>query len=104
MSVFLTILRSEWDALLPWPFSCPVTFTLMEQKVEATARLNVTQTVKPNTCKENRPFLGRPVGERNPSFGVQKFIAIKDIEVGDYVKDDVIFIKIDIDTRDMPHL
>ena len=39
-------------------------------------------------------FLGRPVGERNASFGVQRFLDLDILQTLSYIKDDNIFIKV----------
>lgn len=104
MSVFICICRGEYDALLSWPFSHRVTFTLLDQCQDPAGRKNITYSVKPNTCKENRPFLGRPTGDRNASFGAQKFTELTALEKLDYVRDDVMFIKVQVDTEDMTPL
>jgi len=56
---------------------------------------------QPNTIKDNKPFLGRPVGERNASFGAQKFVELAVLDTFDYVRDDVIFVKVDMDSEFM---
>ena len=33
--IFLTVLKGDYDALLQWPFLCPITFTLIEQRRDA---------------------------------------------------------------------
>lgn len=43
------------------------------------------------------PFLGQPLTSTNPSFGAQSFAAIDLLETRDYVRDDVIFIKVHVD-------
>ncbi len=59
------------------------------------------QFVKPNTCKENWSFVGRPLGDRNPSFGVQRFVTLQEMkEEGRFVRDDVAFVKVHIDNTD----
>jgi TNF receptor-associated factor 4 len=104
MSLFIGILRGEYDALLTWPFSHRVTFTLLDQCQDPAARKNITYTVKPNAVKENRAFLGRPTSERNASFGAQKFCEINMLDKLDYIRDDVMFIKVQVDTEDMVSL
>ncbi|XP_013420704.1 TNF receptor-associated factor 4 [Lingula anatina] len=101
MSLFACICKGESDALLSWPFSHRVTFTLMDQCEDPAARRNVTYTVKPNTCKDNKPFLGRPSGDRNASFGAQKFVELEVMSTLDYIRDDTIFIKVNVDMDDM---
>uniref|UniRef100_A0A1I8F7W7 MATH domain-containing protein n=1 Tax=Macrostomum lignano TaxID=282301 RepID=A0A1I8F7W7_9PLAT len=68
MSLFVCICKGDNDPLLAWPFAYKITFHLIDQCEDVAARRNIVYVVKPNTCKENRPFLGRPVGERNASF------------------------------------
>lgn len=104
MSLFVCICKGEYDALLSWPFAHRVTFTLIDQCQDPEARRNVTYSVKPNTCKENKPFLGRPVGERNASFGTQKFVELEILNTLDYIRDDTIFIKVVIDNEEMPQI
>lgn len=101
MSLFVCICRGEYDPLLLWPFGHRVTFTIIDQCQDPNARRNVSYSVKPNTVKENKPFLGRPTGDRNASFGAQKFIDIDVMKTLDYVRDDTIFIKVNVENEDM---
>lgn len=57
--------------------------------------------LQPNTIKDNKPFLGRPVGERNASFGAQKFVELNILNTFDYIRDDQLFIKCEIDSEFM---
>ena len=102
MSVFCGILRGDYDALLTWPFGHRVTFSLLDQCQDPAARKNITYTVKPNAIKENRAFLGRPTTDRNASFGAQKFCELTMLEKLDYIRDDTMFIKVQVDMDEMP--
>ncbi|KAL5016199.1 hypothetical protein ScPMuIL_006852 [Solemya velum] len=101
LSVFICVCRGEFDALLSWPFNLDVSITLIDQCQDPAARRNTTFTIKPNTCKDNKVFLGRPVGERNASFGAQRFLELEKVNSLDYVRDNVVFIKCSIDSQDM---
>ena len=46
VSVFLRVMKGDFDAIPPWPFRCNVTFTLIDQK----DRINVSE------CFINRPI------------------------------------------------
>ena len=83
-----------YDPLLTWPFSYRTTFYLLDQNSDLTKRKHIMFSVKPNICPENEPFLGRPRTSKNPSFGSGKFVSHKDIQEGEYVKDNTIFIKV----------
>jgi hypothetical protein len=60
--------------------------------------------LKPNITNENRPFIGRPTGDRNPSFGIQKFVSLDDMKDKEFVKHDTCFIRVDLDIEDVPKL
>ncbi|KAM7441510.1 hypothetical protein ABFA07_009398 [Porites harrisoni] len=97
MSVFISVLRGAFDALLKWPFDYRVTFYLLDQDDDHTHRKHIKFTIKPNPCPENEPFLGRPKLEKNASFGGAKFAKHEEIETRNYLKDDTIFLKIAIE-------
>ena len=104
MSLFICLCHGEYDPLLLWPFCHRITFTLIDQCQDPAARRNVTYSIKPNTCQENKPFLGRPTAERNASFGAQKFVELDVLGTLDYIRDDIMFIKVTIDSDDMAML
>ncbi|KAK3084576.1 hypothetical protein FSP39_015701 [Pinctada imbricata] len=101
LSIFICICRGEYDALLTWPFCHQISFTLIDQCQDPAARRNITYTIKPNVIRDNKAFLGRPVGERNASFGAQKFVELEVVKTLDYVRDDCLFLKCTIDSEDM---
>ncbi|XP_052799369.1 TNF receptor-associated factor 4-like [Mya arenaria] len=101
LSIFVCICKGEYDPLLLWPFRHRVNFTMVDQCQDPDARRNVSYVIQPNTIKDNKPFLGRPVGERNASFGAQKFVELAVLDTFDYVRDDSIFIKVEIDSEFM---
>ena len=101
MSVFLSICRGEYDSLIAWPFNYRVTFTLVDQCQNPAARRDITYSIKPNICKENKTFLGRPTTDRNASFGAQRFAELAVLETCDYLRDDCMFIKIVIDNEEV---
>ena len=102
MSVFICLCRGEYDSLLEWPFGHKVNLTLVDQGSDFAARRNVVYVIKPNTVKENRPFLGRPNQDRNASFGAQKFVELTTLKSFDYIKDNTIYIKVSVDLTDVP--
>lgn len=76
----------------------------MDQCQDPAARRNINYTIKPNTAKENRPFLARPMAERNASFGAQTFCDLGTLDKLDYIRDDVMFIKVHVDTEEMTRI
>ncbi|VDM49090.1 unnamed protein product [Toxocara canis] len=93
-SIFITILRGEHDAILPWPFICPVTFTMLNQKNGE----DVSQTLTPRVSDANMAFIGRPYAERNPAFGLKSFVELRTMEERDvFVRNNACFIRVHID-------
>lgn len=96
LSLFFVVMRGEYDALLPWPFRQKVTLMLMDQ---GPARKHLGDAFKPDP---NSSSFRRPTGEMNIASGCPLFVAQTVLENGSYIKDDTIFIKVTVDTSDLP--
>ncbi|XP_026856119.1 TNF receptor-associated factor 3 isoform X1 [Electrophorus electricus] len=96
LSLFFVVMRGEYDALLPWPFKQKVTLMLMDQ---GPARKHLGDAFKPDS---NSSSFRRPTGEMNIASGCPLFVAQTVLENGTYIKDDTIFIKVTVDTSDLP--
>lgn len=71
----------------------------MDQNPNLEARRHLVYAIKPRPTNENAPYLQKPVSERNAAFGAQKFCQLS--EVQPFVREDVLFIKCNIDTENM---
>lgn len=96
-------MKGSHDSLLPWPYRYPLQFILIDQS-DREEKEHITATFSPNPTKENLTFLGRPENFRNPSLGIPRFAEINEVWEKDYIKDDTIFIKVKIDTNEVPIL
>ncbi|XP_036162250.1 TNF receptor-associated factor 3 isoform X4 [Myotis myotis] len=96
LSLFFVIMRGEYDALLPWPFKQKVTLMLMDQ---GSSRRHLGDAFKPDP---NSSSFKKPSGEMNIASGCPVFVAQTVLENGTYIKDDTIFIKVIVDTSDLP--
>ncbi|XP_015486757.1 TNF receptor-associated factor 3 isoform X4 [Parus major] len=96
LSLFFVIMRGEYDALLPWPFKQKVTLMLMDQ---GPSRRHLGDAFKPDP---NSSSFKKPTGEMNIASGCPVFVAQTVLENGTYIKDDTIFIKVIVDTSDLP--
>ncbi|XP_016123551.1 TNF receptor-associated factor 3-like isoform X2 [Sinocyclocheilus grahami] len=96
LSLFFVVMRGEYDALLPWPFKQKVTLMLMDQ---GPARKHLGDAFKPDP---NSSSFRRPNVEMNIASGCPLFVAQTVLENGTYIKDDTIFIKVTVDTSDLP--
>ncbi|XP_056151564.1 TNF receptor-associated factor 3 [Lampris incognitus] len=96
LSIFFVVMRGEYDALLPWPFKQKVTLMLMDQ---GPTKKHLGDAFKPDP---NSSSFRRPVAEMNIASGCPLFVAQSVLENGSYIKDDTIFIKVTVDTSDLP--
>ena len=101
MSLFVCICKGDYDSLQAWPFNQKIQLTLLDQSEEIKSRKHVTYTIKPNTCKENLAFLGRPYNDRNASFGSQRFIELSALGDSEYLMNDAMYIKVEIESQDI---
>uniref|UniRef100_H2MYY6 TNF receptor-associated factor n=1 Tax=Oryzias latipes TaxID=8090 RepID=H2MYY6_ORYLA len=96
LSLFFVVMRGEYDALLPWPFKQKVTLMLMDQ---GPSRKHLGDAFKPDPSSSS---FRRPVAEMNIASGCPLFVSQSVLESGTYIKDDTIFIKVTVDTSDLP--
>ncbi|XP_042194173.1 TNF receptor-associated factor 3 [Callorhinchus milii] len=96
LSLFFVVMRGEYDALLPWPFKQKVTLMLLDQGAEES---HLGDAFKPDP---NSSSFKRPLGEMNIASGCPLFVTQTVLESRTYIKDDTIFIKVSVDTSDLP--
>ncbi|XP_034051477.1 TNF receptor-associated factor 3 [Thalassophryne amazonica] len=96
LSLFFVVMKGEYDALLPWPFKQKVTLMLMDQ---GPSKKHLGDAFKPDP---NSSSFRRPVAEMNIASGCPLFVSQTILETGSYIKDDTIFIKVTVDTSDLP--
>ncbi|CAF1129396.1 unnamed protein product [Rotaria sordida] len=98
MSLFFVLMRSEYDAILKFPFNYKVTFCLYDQ---TPTQQHIIDSFRPD-AKSNS--FQRPRSEMNIASGIPKFCSLSTIqqEGNVYVRDDTMFIKIMVDFCDTP--
>ena len=99
VSLFLVIMRGEYDSLLRWPFRQKVTFILMDQS-DNQNRENLIDAFIPDP---NSNSFKKPTSDMNIASGIPLFFPLIKLNSNEYeyVKDDCLFIKIIIDCRDL---
>uniref|UniRef100_A0A1I7V529 TNF receptor-associated factor 2 n=1 Tax=Caenorhabditis tropicalis TaxID=1561998 RepID=A0A1I7V529_9PELO len=95
ISLYVLILKGEFDPTLEWPFNRSIKISLLDQNPRPEERVNITYVIDPRKLKANEKFLARPRGERNAAFGSQSFCSLAILQ--NYVKDDTIYVRIDVD-------
>ena len=94
ISLFLVVMRGQYDASLRWPFRQKVTFMLLDQdNVE-----HVIDTFRPD---HNSSSFQRPRREMNIASGCPMFCSLTELNNHAYVRDDTIVIKIIVDRTDL---
>lgn len=94
ISVFICLMKGEYDALLDWPFKHKVTLMILDQE---DSRNNLVRSFKadPNSTS----CFNQPTSERNPPIGFPLFTQQSHIEKPDskFIKNDTMFVKIIVD-------
>lgn len=94
MSVFLNIMRGEWDPIIKWPFDKNITFCLINQE----GNDNICSTLYPEDYLDVvRINFERPDKEVNTGYGFREFAPHEKIDSGGFAKDDTIFLKCEIE-------
>ena len=90
ISLFFVLMQSEYDSQLAWPFIHPIMFKLINQEKKGS---DVVEIFIPD--QQSLSFK-KPVKEMNIASGCPRLIEIKSFINGGFVKNDTIFIKIDV--------
>ena len=99
LSFFLTVMKGEYDALLPWPFLQTVTLMLLDQ---TNKKKHITQSFKPEPSSSSfwRPG---PHCDMNVASGCPRFACLSILSDPNYAQDDTMFFKALIDLSDLSH-
>ncbi|XP_042333728.1 TNF receptor-associated factor 1 isoform X2 [Sceloporus undulatus] len=87
-SLFLVLLRGDYDALLQWPFAQKVTLMLLSQNNTE----HLVNTLQPDPAL---PSFQRPVADMNEASGFPKFISLAKLQSPKYayIKEGTIFLR-----------
>ena len=92
LSLYVGIMKGDYDAILPWPFREQVTFSVIDQ--QPAQGKNVVSVVEPN---ERPGFSCRPTVEQNPKlFGFRRLISHKVLQTRRYVEHDTLFLQVEV--------
>nr|CAB3267208.1 TNF receptor-associated factor 3 [Phallusia mammillata] len=95
MSLFFVVMKGDYDPLLPWPFRQKVTLLLLDQGPD---RKHLTDTFRPDPSSSS---FKRPNSDMNIASGCPLFVAHNVVDGSSYVKEDTIFVRIQVDTSDL---
>ena len=90
MSIFFVIMRGEYNALLPWPFSQKVFFKLIDQD-------RVQDACDWFRSAANNSRLKRPKSDMNIASGCPTFISHAGRREGGYIREDTMYVRVAVD-------
>ncbi len=91
LSLYIIIMKGDYDALLDWPFKQKITFFLIDQGEQKAHR---THQLSPNRSLPNiKVVFNRPTMKENLGIGNPCFVPHEALESGEFIKDDALFIK-----------
>ena len=93
LSIFLVIMKGEYDAMLTWPFHKKVTTTLIEQQEKAKDREKIAMSFITTDFSES---YWRPVDGESIGVGYRRFVSHEKLQERRYIVHDTIFIQIRI--------
>ena len=97
VSLFFVLMRSEYDALLPFPFQQKITMKLLDQESDK----HIVESFRPDPHSSS---FRRPVTDMNIASGCPLFASQESVLNGSVVRDDAIFLTISADTTGLPSL
>jgi len=94
LSVYILVMKGEYDAILPWPFKRKVTFTLIDQQEDLVERQDITQHFTSGNHPES---FARPKSEdSNLGLGFAQFVSHEALHSRRYIVDGTLFFQVDI--------
>jgi len=98
MSIFLVILKGEYDPILTWPFDFPVNFCLFDQSGQG---CHIIDAFHPD---KTSPSCQRPCSKENVASGILKFcpLAVIQQQENRYIQNGKMYIKIEVNFLGIP--
>ena len=90
LSLFIYIMKGEYDAVLSWPFQQKVTLMLLDQD----KRENIVEAFIP---EPSSPSYQQPKTEMNVASGFPKFAPQSVLSNSSYVRNDALYLKVIVD-------
>ena len=93
MGVYLSLMKSDRDENLPWPFKKRYKFVLIDQQDYVPARQDIHYTIIP----DRQVAFRRPGWYENESWGAPDFVQHSTLHTRLYVRDHSVYIKLFVD-------
>ncbi len=99
VSLFLVLMRGEYDDILSWPFKHRVTLTLISQTDPQSPDASITHKFVPNS--ESSSF-HKPRETFNVASGFPEFAPMSVLSNPSYVRNDTIYFRVKLESPDLP--
>ncbi|KAK3735480.1 hypothetical protein QZH41_020535 [Actinostola sp. cb2023] len=93
VSVYLIVMRSEYDAILTWPFDWKIKLILLDQKPDNSLRKNIEKGFTPDST--NLGHFKRPTTDENLGLGYGTFVSHETLATENYVVDGTLFLQLE---------
>lgn len=95
LSLFLVIMRGEYDALITWPFSNEILFRLIDQSASNSTQYHITSSFYPDITSK---CFHRPQYLMNDGYGIKRFFSIEQLkrDKHHYIVDDTMLIEVKV--------
>ena len=93
MGIYIRLIKGDRDGSLPWPFTKPITFDLVDQQDDPSKRQNISDTLFSEGDKEFK----RPRQRENDDLGYSCFVKHSTLRTRQYIRDHAVYIKVFID-------
>lgn len=104
LSLYACVMSGEYDATLHWPIRPRYTFSLLDQNPDFEARKDLTRVRKVHDIKRDdtrRKGIDRPGrDERAIIVGFDDFIKHEELEAGNFLVEDSLFVRVLVDISD----
>ena len=92
MGIYIQLIKGDRDGSLPWPFTKPIAFDLVDQQDDPNKKENISETV-PKGEKQ----LKRPRQRENEGWGYDRFVKLSTLRTRQCIRDHAVYIKVFID-------
>ena len=92
LSVYIIVMKGEYDAILSWPFKKKLIFSIIDQQEDPTERQNIALRLVPGN---NPQCFARPINEDNKTRGFSQFICHEKLHSRRYLLDDTLFLQVE---------
>jgi hypothetical protein len=97
VSVYVSVLRGEYDGILPWPLKRKIKFILVDQKEELSQRRNIEKSITPTQNITVQSFI-KPKTRSNLGRGYDTFVSHEVLKTEKYIVDGAIFLQVEMES------